>query len=417
MTRGRAHALIAATTLAVVVTAMETFGWLGWQALRATAAVNPEETARLLAEGRSIMLPPLVVRSRRLATRDLGGARTATLASAISRVGRLQRAWLPADPIGWVNLAREELVRGRARESIEALAAALQRDPTSPSLHRLQALFFFSVGDRSSALGDLAVAAAIAPGLRVPEVELSAADERLVQLEGLRLRASYYPRRRTETALALARELRASGDDQGARALLGELRGRADVEIELARWKIEEGDYEGACELLLPIASRRTQARSVRARAWSVVATARDLAGDAEGALSAASAALELDPGSAATFITLAGLAQGRGDLDGALEHLRRAWGMRPADTALLVRIAAVAEQAGKPADALLALERAVEIDPGNPRLAGLLVELQMRSGRYSEAAVSLSRALDRHPTDADLLRLADRLPREVGIR
>jgi Flp pilus assembly protein TadD len=45
------------------------------------------------------------------------------------------------------------------------------------------------------------------------------------------------------------------------------------------------------------------------------------------------------------------------------------------------------------------------------------LVELQLRTGRYAQAAVALSEALDRHPTDAGLLTLADRLPREVGIR
>jgi Flp pilus assembly protein TadD len=67
--------------------------------------------------------------------------------------------------------------------------------------------------------------------------------------------------------------------------------------------------------------------------------------------------------------------------------------------------------------DALLALERAVEIKPDSALLASRLVELQLRSGRYAEAAVTLSEALDRNPTDATLLRLADRLPREVGIR
>ena len=58
-----------------------------------------------------------------------------------------------------------------------------------------------------------------------------------------------------------------------------------------------------------------------------------------------------------------------------------------------------------------------MEIEPGSPRLSTLLVELQLRTGHYTEAAVSLSRGLDRHPTDPDLLRLADRLPREIGIR
>jgi hypothetical protein len=44
-------------------------------------------------------------------------------------------------------------------------------------------------------------------------------------------------------------------------------------------------------------------------------------------------------------------------------------------------------------------------------------VALQLRSGRYTDAAVTLSRALDHFPTDPDLLRLAERLRREVGIR
>jgi Flp pilus assembly protein TadD len=90
---------------------------------------------------------------------------------------------------------------------------------------------------------------------------------------------------------------------------------------------------------------------------------------------------------------------------------------MDPADTRLLTRIASVAEQAGRQEEALLALERAVEIDPGSPELAVRLISLQLRAGRYAEAAVALSEALDRHPTDPGLLSLADRLPREIGIR
>jgi tetratricopeptide (TPR) repeat protein len=324
---------------------------------------------------------------------------------------------MPADAVGFVNRSREEYLSGRTRESVDALAAALDRDPKSAYLHRLQALFLFSVGNRQSALAELSIAEAIAPGLRDPEVELTSDDDRQVRLDGLRLRMEYYPRRKTETSLALARELRIEGDESGARSLLADLRGRPDVEIEIARWAIEAGDYSEALDLLFPITSRRTNSRSVRARAWSVVAIARDLDGDGEGAVAAAQEGLKLDPDSAAPYVTLAGLAQGRGDLEGALDHLRRAWGMQPADTRLLTRIASVAEQAGKWEDALLALERAVEIEPGSPDHAVRLVSLQLRAGRYAEAAVALSESLDRHPTNPGLLSLADRLPREVGIR
>ena len=417
MNRWRAHWLVTAAAVAVSVAMVDTIGWRSWRAVVHTLAVNPEAAAAKLATAPSMSLPSLVVRTRRLFASNLGGATPDSLVTALARIGRLQRLWLPADAVGFLNLAREELLRGRPQESIDALTKALIRDPTSASPHRLQALFFFSVGDRRSALAELAVAEAIAPGLRDPEVELTDEDQRKVRIEGLRLRAEHYPRRRTETSLALARELRIEGDHAAAMSMLAELRGRPDVEIELARWAVEGGDFNAAAEMLLPIASRTANPRAVRGRAWSMIAIARDLNGNAEGALSAARKALNLDPDSPAPYVTLASLAQGRGELDVALDHLRRAWGMHPADTGLLTRIAWVAEQAGKPADALLALERAVDIEPGSPRLSTLLVELQLRTGRYTDAAVSLSRALDSHPTDPGLLSLADRLPREIGIR
>jgi tetratricopeptide (TPR) repeat protein len=405
------------SAIAVSVAAGDTISWTSWRALVASLKVNPNAAAVRMAESPLLAIPATAARSRRLAVSDLQGATVEAILGALARVGSLQRRWMPAHAVGFVNLSREEFLRGKPRASLGALASALDRDPTSPYLHRLQALFLFSVGDRQSALAKLATAEAIAPGLRRPEVELTRDDARQVRLDGLRLRAEYYPRRLTETSLALARELRNAGDFDRAHEQLSALRGRPDVEIEIARWKIEAGDYTEALELLLPVAGRRANPRAVRARAWSIVAVARDLDGDRSGAIDAAREALHLDPDSPAPYVTLAGLAQGRGDLEGALEHLRRAWGMNPSDTNLLTRIASVAEQAGKIEDALLALERAVEIKPDSALLASRLVELQLRAGRYAEAAVTLSEALDRNPTDPGLLRLADRLQREIVPR
>ncbi len=417
MRRFSAPWLVIGAVVAVSVAAVDTVGWQIRRTIASTLTVNPEAAAIRLGTSPLVVLPSLVVRARQLVTGDLAGATEESLLRALARVGHLQRRWLPADATGFVNLAREEFLRWRVQESVDAVEKALVRDPTSAYLHRFHALFLFSVGDRNSAFSELSVAEAIAPGLRRPEVELAAEDQRRVRLEGLRLRAEHYPRRRTETSLALARELRIDGDEKGARSMLEELRGRPEVEIEIARWEIEAGDYLEALDLLLPIARRKTNTRTLRARSWSMVAIARDLDGKGEEALSAARQALELDPESPAPYVALAGLAQGRGDLDGALDHLRRAWGMNPADVRLLTRIASVAEQAGKQEDALLALERAVEIEPGSPQLAVRLVSLQLRAGRYAEAAMALSESLDRHPTDPGLLTLADRLPREVGIR
>jgi Tfp pilus assembly protein PilF len=415
----RPHAiwLVALAAGAAAVSAIDTVGWLTWRSIALTVPVNPNVAAARLAVEPLVVLPSVVVRTTRLAAGDISRARQEILAAALARVGGLQCSWLPAEAMGFTNIAREALVRGEPQRAIESLAEALERDPTSAYLRRLQALFYFSLGNRKSALAEMAVAQAIAPGMRDPEVELTPDDQRKVRLEGLRLRAEYYPRRRTETALNLATELRLDGDTEAAQELLAGLRGRPDVELELARWAVEAGDYNGALGLLLPVATRPALPRSIRARAWSLVAVARDLDGDGQGALAAVDQALAIDPRSPAPYVTLAGLAQNRGDLETALGHLRRAWGMDPTDVGLLLRIAIVAEQAGKAADAVLALERAVDVDPDSPQLSARLVELELRCGRYPQAAVDLSQALDRHPTDADLLRLAERLQREIGIR
>jgi Tfp pilus assembly protein PilF len=267
------------------------------------------------------------------------------------------------------------------------------------------------------ALADLSVSVALAPGLRVPEVELPPEDERRVRLRGLALRPRYYPRRQIEAALALARELRSDDNVAAASEVLARHAEHPEVAIENARWDLEDGDAAMASVRLESVVERAAYPRRIRARAWSLLAVARDESGDPDGALEAVRVALELDSRSPMPFVTLASLAQRRGDHETALAHLRRAWGMAPSDVPLLSRIAAVAYRAGKPADALLALERAVELEPDEPHHVVSLVSIQLETGRYTEAALTLSRAADRFPADGELLRLAERLRRDVGIR
>ena len=418
MKRSRNTVLIVlAAAFAVMTATIDTIGWQIQRTIANTITVNPERAAVRLGNSPLVSLPSLAVRTRRLVTGDLGGATEESLLTALTRVGHLQRLWLPADAVGFVNLAREELLRGEMQASIDVLAQALKRDPTSAYLHRVLALFLLSVGDRESALPELSVAEAIAPGLRRPEVELAPEDQRQVYLDGLRIRADYYPRRRTETNLALARELRIDGDESGAILMLEDFRGRRLVEIEIARWAIDAGRYVEALDLLLPIARRQANPRGLRAQAWSTVAIAHDLGGNGDEAFAAARHAVNLDPDSPAPYMALARLAQGSGDLEGALEYLRRAWGMDPSDIGLLTWFASVAELAGEQEDALLALERAVQVEPDSPDLAARLVGLQLRTGRYAEAAMTLQESLDRHPTDSGLLSLAERLRREIGVR
>ena len=417
MKRGSARFAVALSSLALAILIFDAWGSLQWRSIAADLALNAEGGAERLCGSAVVALPSVVERSRRMVPRDLAMASRDTVVGALSRVGVLQSRWLPASAIGFTNLARAALLGDQTDRATRIIEDAVVRDPTSPYLHRVRALVFLYIGDLDSALADLAVAEALAPGMRSPAIEIAPENERFVRLQGLRLRRTYYPRKATDTALALAREIRRDGDREAAVNELVEFAGHPSVEIELAIWDIEEGAYSSALERLEPITRKRAYPSRVRARAWTTVAVARDSNGDREGALDAANEALRLAPSSTGPYITLAGLAQRRGDYEVALGHLRRAWGMNPSDDALLVRIAGVAERAGKPGDALLALGRAVEINPGAPNLWARLVALQIRSGRFGEAAITLSRALDKFPTDAGLLRQAEQLRRDVGVR
>lgn len=408
--------LVAAAVLAVVIEVVDTVGSTAWRNTARALAAEPGQGAVRMASDPLLALPSAVARSRRLAARDLGLAARELAVPALARIGIEQMSWFPVDPHGWLNAARQALLEDRAEEAARFLEQATIRDPTSPHVRRLSALVLLHLGRLDEAMEELAYAEGIAPGLTSPQVELTEEDAEQVRLEGLRLRRNLYPRNPVETTLALARELRARGDENGAVNELDPLRGHAEVELELARWAIERANYEEALALLEVPANRSSYPRSLRARAWSLVATARDLSGDPEGALAAARTALRLAPESPAPYVTLAGLARARGDLEVAFEYLRRARGMAPSDTDLLLRLAVVAEEAGRGPDAIAALERAVELDPGSVELAVRLIDLQLRMGDYAAAAMALSDALDRFPTDPRLLLRAQQLRSELGL-
>jgi tetratricopeptide (TPR) repeat protein len=364
-----------------------------------------------------MVLPSAIQRSRRLPVRELGAAPIDLAFVVLMRSGVRQRRWMPAHPAGPTNLARGYLLAGDLEAAVPVLDDALVRDPTSAYLHRLRALILMARGEISSALENLAVAQALAPNQREPELELTPENQRAVNLRSLELRRDLYPRRRIQTGLALARELRRGGDLDGAHAILAEDPDHPEVLLERAGWAVDSGDLQTASDLLEIITGQQSIPRNLRARAWAMTAITRDLEGEQDQAVEAALQALHLDQDSPYAFVSLAGLAERRGDYEGALNHLRRAWGMSPSDVGLLVRIARVAERAGKIPDAILAMERAVEVDPASPELAVQLVSLLLRQGDFTGAAVALSEALDRHPTDPSLLSLADRLRRDVGIR
>jgi tetratricopeptide (TPR) repeat protein len=402
---------------AVAVMAAEVGGWWWQQQLQALARVNPTAASVRLRESALAVLPPMVERVGRLPTAAFESVPRPRLGALFDRLGGLQQAWMPAYPAGFTDLARAELVRGRVNEAGVHLDAALARSPSSARLQRMAAMVLLMQGDLAAALEALAVAEAIAPGLRSPPVQLIADEEARVRMRALELRDRYYPRRRVDNALALARALRSAGEAAAAEGLLAAHAEHPEVQLEMARWAIDDGDRGGAAIRLDAVIGNRACPRGLRSRAWAMLALVRELDGDPSGALAAAERALALEPESPHPWMALAALAESRGDFEAALGHLRRAWGMSPTDVGLLTRIARAAEQAGRPADALLALERAVEVDPESPAAAARLVALQIRQGRYAEAAIAVSRALDRHPTDPVLIELTERLRREIGAR
>jgi tetratricopeptide (TPR) repeat protein len=401
----------------VVIEIVSVIGWSTWRSVVREIADDPAAGAIRLASETALRLPPVVRRTRRFPSLDLSRASDDLVMPALRAVSRDQIRWTPADPHGYLNRARALLIEGDIDRAAGVLEAALVRDPTSPSAHTLAALAARSRGMNPQALDHLATAIAVDPSAPQTAVELTADEQEWVRLEGLERRLDYYPRTRSRNVIALARELRERNRSDDGRRLLEAETADPRVILELARWDLLEGMTSEADARLTSLVRRRGMTNAILAEAWSIMAMVRDRRGDLAGAVEAADRALVYDPGSAGPYRVLATMAERRGDTNEALELLRRAWGMNPTDIGLLLAIARTAEKAGRFDDADLALERVVKVQPDDPGLRARQVEFLMRRGDFMEATLALSKALDRFPTDARLLRLAERLRSEISRR
>lgn len=362
-------------------------------------------------------LPSTVVRSLRMTGTTVAALNRERAAQALDLAGGRQRRWMPSHPDGYLNQAMAAVVEHRLVEGRALLEEALERDPMRPFTIRLSALLDLLEGRFDQALDVLAQAEAVAPGYRVPRIELTAEDEAEVVVNGLERRIEIYPRLRTQTLLTMAQRLRSRGDVEGAWTRIDQASGDPRVDLVRARWKLEEGAAAEAAGMAQAMAGSKQLPSSLKATAWSILAQALEVQGDSVGAEKAAARALRLAPDNPSPHLALAHLARTRGDLESALEHLRRAWGMDPANLSILFQFASTAEAVGRDADARLALERAMEIKPDTPSIAARLVDFQLRHGALMDATMTLSEALDRAPTDRELLRLAERLRASVAAR
>jgi Tfp pilus assembly protein PilF len=403
--------------LAVIIELVGLIGWTSWRRALRLLRDEPLLGAAMLAESPLLRLPPVSRRSRRLPGSDLIAAGDTAAAEALDALGRDQSRWAPVDSIGFVNLARADLIRSDLDAASVALESAMLRDPTSATVHRLAAITYRARGMSDEALEHLAVAFGIGSRGGSLPFELTPDEDAWVRLEGLSRRLEFYPRSRSANIIALAREYRTFDQAARGREVLEEHESDPRVALELAAWELLEGNIAGAETRLTGVVSKHALPSSILAEAWTAMAMVKDRQGDREGALSAAERALTHDPRSAGPYRVLATLAERRGDVDEALDHLRRAWGMNPTDVGLLLNVARVAEKGGAIDDARLALERAVTVDAEDPGLRARLVEFHLRQGELMQATLRLSEALSRFPTDERLLRLAERLRAEVSRR
>ncbi len=402
---------------AALVECFDAAGWALWSGLMARVEAEPSTACRDVLSTALLAVPAASAWGWTVAAGPMLREAGECGQNAVRRVaGALQR-WTPVDPRGWTLGARAELVAGRIEVGTDLLRESLRRNPTSPYLQRLMALLKMRAGDYDGALELLADAEGLAPGYRVPVVEVLPGDDLWIELEGLRRRASLYPRHREDALLTLANKLWSRGRRDEARQLLEPLKDRPSVIMTKAAWALEEGNAPEAAQLAQGVASGTGYPRSVRSRAYSMLARALEAEGLTDQGLEAARKAVRLDPDSPEPYVALSRLARRRGDTKAALQYMRSAWGVAPSDIRVLLEVAATAEAAGAVSDARLALQRAEQLAPERLDVGVRLADFLLRHGNYMRAAIVLSRQLERHPMDPRLIALAARLQGKTSSR
>lgn len=417
MKDGLSKIAIGVAVAALLVEVVSGIGWWTWRSIDARLAITPASAGRELATSWLVALPSSAMWLRRLRTDELLNVQPDRSGPPLARLAKFQRQWMPLYAGGWLNEGIAALQEDEVTDASASVKAAVRRDPTSPYLHRLVALLYMRDGRYDDALDELAQAEALAPGFRVPKVEILPGDDEWLRLEGLRRSAEVYPRKRAAALLAYASELRRIGRADEIERVLEPVAGAPEVHIVKAQWSLEDNNPQAAVDLLDEVCGNPRLPVRIRARAFSVLAPALDALGRSNEAEQAAQTAAHLMPSSPWPYVALSRMARHRGDYQTALRYIRSAWGAAPADIGVLLEVGDVAERAGDLEDARLALQRATELAPDRSDLAVRLVALLLRHGRFMDAALHLSTFLDRFPNDPKLLRLAAQLEEQTTTK
>jgi tetratricopeptide (TPR) repeat protein len=140
------------------------------------------------------------------------------------------------------------------------------------------------------------------------------------------------------------------------------------------------------------------------------VGTARERAGDREGAISYYRRALRLNPNNPEVRYLLGAALVRKGDWAGAREHLETALSFDPQSRRLPAPLLDAWEKTAPPDSAAAFFEAAIRLQPGDPSLYYLLGRVRLAAGRMREAEQAFNNAVDIMPNYAPALY-------ELGVR
>ncbi|MFN9786156.1 MAG: tetratricopeptide repeat protein [Planctomycetia bacterium] len=263
-------------------------------------------------------------------------------------------------------LGRFLLARGRAAESVEHLAAAVQYEPGEPERKRVRAALRADHADGLLAIGRIDAA------LQAYEQALAAdADSG-----------------RAAAGVVAATIL--GGKAPSATTDLGE--GFEERLVAgLAGLRAGASGAEGARDALLAAAS----VDPLRAHAaWRALSWLAECAGDTDEALRFVDLALEASPSDFWSNYQRGRLCAVKDDLDGALESFRAALEVEVESTDTLAQLGALCLRRGEREEAARYLERATQLEPSWPVAWTLRGLAQLESGALAEAEESFKRVL-----------------------
>ncbi|MEI2692444.1 MAG: tetratricopeptide repeat protein [Anaerolineae bacterium] len=335
---------------------------------------------------------------------------------------------LAADPAALLRLAEAYQALGQWSEAEAALLAASQQTPDDYTVHLRQGQFYLARGRFAEATTALAQARQIDPARFESYIALGQAQllrNDLAQAEEQFRRAQEVAPHAPEPLLAWADALAAHGDLNQASQLYSQAvelaNAGSDDEAVIAaysRW-IASLETLGASEQAATLAETLAKTYPGSASAQATLAELAGRQGQAEQAIAAWQASLELAPQTVATRVGLARALAGQGRFDEADQVVQQGLAL-PAGQAELLTAAAdlLAAESAEGDMALQAIERyqeALQANPAHWPAAASLAQLFLARGQAGRAWQTVDAAVQQWPENYQLHALAGDALRQMG--